>query len=37
MAPKVAELMAHELQLDEAWCKQGVEEFQELALGYMVE
>jgi glycerol-3-phosphate dehydrogenase len=37
MAPKVAELMGRELQLDEAWRKQGVEEFQELALGYMVE
>jgi glycerol-3-phosphate dehydrogenase len=37
MAPKVAELMSHELGLDEIWLTGQVKNFQELALGYMVE
>ncbi len=36
MAPRVAELMAQELQRDAAWQRTEVERFQELAQGYLV-
>jgi glycerol-3-phosphate dehydrogenase len=36
MAPRVAELLAHELGRDAAWQRQQVEDFARLAEGYMV-
>lgn len=36
MAPQVARLLASELGKDEAWQRQQVEEYQELAKGYMM-
>jgi glycerol-3-phosphate dehydrogenase len=36
MAPRVAQLMAHELRRDAAWEREQVREFGELAKGYMV-
>ena len=36
MAPRVAELMAYELQFDEAWQHLEIERFQTLADGYLV-
>jgi len=36
MAPRVAQLMARELRRDAAWQQEQVQEFSELARGYMV-
>jgi len=36
MAPKVANIMARELDKDETWEKQQVEEFVALAKGYIL-
>nr|WP_010586360.1 glycerol-3-phosphate dehydrogenase/oxidase [Schlesneria paludicola] len=36
MAPIVAEIMAKELQQDDAWQRRQIEEFQQVAAGYLV-
>jgi glycerol-3-phosphate dehydrogenase len=36
MAPRVAELLARQLQRDEAWARAQVEEFRTLAQGYVI-
>jgi glycerol-3-phosphate dehydrogenase len=36
MAPRVAELMAEELERDEAWKADQVRVFTELARGYLI-
>jgi len=36
MAPRVAELMARELERDGAWRAQQIEQFEALGRGYLV-
>jgi glycerol-3-phosphate dehydrogenase len=36
LAPEVAELMANELKLDDAWKASQVKEFNEVAAGYLI-
>jgi glycerol-3-phosphate dehydrogenase len=35
-APRVAELMARELDTDEAWRKKAVEDYEKVAQGYVL-